>query len=175
MSNKNLAETKKYGINAEEHRSHPEQYTPLIGAALTLVHLPASALWTGGLLYALRVMALRRADRRAALDVLGRYARFALWPLVLLALTGTASALRKLPPDVVLDSAYGRLLLLKLALVAAVCALALTARHRMRRGRLDAQLPARVELALLAVVTVVSAVLTVVPDPHWVSTRLGIR
>ncbi|GLF94773.1 CopD family protein [Streptomyces yaizuensis] len=162
-------------VGAEAVRAHPEQYTPLIGTLLTLLHLPAAALWTGGLLHALRVMGLRRGDRAGALAVLRRYARTALWPLAVLALTGTASTLRKLPPDVVLGSAYGRLLLVKTALVGVVCALALAARHRMRRGRLDAQLPARVELGFLVAVTVVSAVLTVVPDPHWVSTRLGIR
>ncbi|MER6911802.1 CopD family protein [Streptomyces sp. NPDC000594] len=162
-------------VGAESLRAHPEQYTPLIGAALTFLHLPAAALWTGGLLYTLRVMWLRRAERSTALEALRRYARTAIWPLAVLAVTGTASTLRKLPLDVVFDSAYGRLMLAKTALVAGVCALALTARHRMRRGRLDAQLPARVELGLLVVVTVVSAVLTVVPDPHWVSTRLGIR
>ncbi|WP_190125385.1 CopD family protein [Streptomyces inusitatus] len=162
-------------IGAEALRAHPEQYTPEIGAALTAVHLPAASLWAGGLLHALRLMWLRRADRADALAVLVRYARPAAWLLALLALTGTASTLRKLPPDAVLTSAYGRVLIAKLLLVGLACALALLARHRMRRGRLDAQIPARAELAVLALIVVVSAILTVVPDPHWVSARLGIR
>ncbi|MFI1887026.1 CopD family protein [Streptomyces jumonjinensis] len=162
-------------IGAEALRAHPEQYTPEIGTALTLLHLPAASLWAGGLLYTLRLMWLRRADRADALAVLGRYARMAAWTLAVLAVTGTASTLRKLPSDTILTSAYGRVLIVKGLLVAVVCALALTARRRLLRGRLDAWTPARAELAVLAVIVVVSAVLTVVPDPHWVSVRLGIR
>ncbi|MEO3976615.1 CopD family protein [Streptomyces sp. CAU 1734] len=162
-------------IGAESLRAHPEQYTPWIGAALTFLHLPAAALWTGGLLCALRLMWLRRADRGAAAAVLGGYARLAVWPLVVLAVTGTLSTLRKLPSDVVLDSAYGRVLAAKLILVAVVCALALAARRRLLRGRTGAAGVARVELAVLALVMAVSAILTVVPDPHWISGRLGIR
>ncbi|MFI2208316.1 CopD family protein [Streptomyces sp. NPDC020141] len=162
-------------IGAEALRAHPEQYTPEIGAALTAVHLPAASLWAGGLLCALRLMWLRRADRADALAVLSRYARPAAWLLALLAATGTASTLRKLPPDVILTSAYGRVLIAKLLLVAAVCALALTARRRLLQSRLDAQHPARAELALLTLVIVVSALLTVLPDPHWISARLGLR
>ncbi|MER5768315.1 CopD family protein [Streptomyces sp. NPDC001985] len=162
-------------VAAESVRAHPEQYTPEIGTALTAVHLPAASLWAGGLLYALRLMWLHRADRPAALAALARYARPAAWLLAALALTGTASTLRKLPADVVLTSAYGRVLIVKLLLVALACALALAARRRMLRGRPDARNPARAELAVLAVIVAVSAVMTVVPDPHWVSARLGIR
>ncbi|MFF8287676.1 CopD family protein [Streptomyces sp. NPDC016309] len=157
-------------VGAEALRAHPEPYTPELGTALTVVHLTAASLWAGGLLYALRVVRLRGGAR----EILRRYARLALWPYAALAVTGTCSALRRLPADVVVTSAYGRLLLAKLALVAVASALALTARGRLRRGG-DATTPARTELAVLAGVVVVSALLTVVPDPHWVSTRLSIR
>ncbi|MEV7087968.1 CopD family protein [Streptomyces sp. NPDC093085] len=162
-------------IGAEALRAHPEQYTPLLGAALTVVHLTAASLWTGGLLHVLRVVREGRGrgdpERAAGIHaLLGRYARHAARLLALLAATGTVSAVRRLPADVVFGTAYGRVLLAKLALVAVVCALALTARLRLRRGG-DAVRPARAELAVLAVVVLVSAVLTVVPDPHWLSIR----
>ncbi|MFE7134434.1 CopD family protein [Streptomyces sp. NPDC057638] len=162
-------------ILAESLRAHPEPYTPEIGTALTVVHLTAASLWCGGLLYALRVMAARRRDGTGALAVLGRYARTAVWPLLALTATGTASTLRRLPTDVVLTSAYGRVLIAKLVLVAVVCALAFAARRAMLRGRFAARSTAWRELAVLALVLLVSALLTVVPDPHWISTRLSLR
>lgn len=157
-------------IGAEALRAHPEAYTPLLGTALTVVHLTAACVWTGGLCHVLRTMWLRRADRTEARAVLARYARTAGWLLAALTATGTVSALRRLPFDVVLSSAYGRVLIAKLALVAVASGLALRARGRLRGGR-DAGGPARAELAVLACVVLVSAVLTVVPDPHWLSVR----
>lgn len=157
-------------IGTEALRAHPEAYTPEIGAVLTVFHLTAACLWTGGLLYVLRTMWLRRDDPSDARAVLTRYARLACWLYATLAVTGTFSTLRRLPADVVFSTAYGRVLIVKLALVAVASALALTARRRMLRGA-DAQFPARLELALLAGVVLTSAILTVVPDPHWLSTR----
>ncbi|MFE7482735.1 copper resistance D family protein [Streptomyces sp. NPDC057552] len=160
-------------IGAEALRAHPEAYSPEIGAALTVVHLTAASLWTGGLLYVLRTMWLWRGSPIAARALLGRYARLAIWLFVALAVTGTASTLRRLPLDVVFTSAYGRTLLVKLALMVVVSALALAARRRMLRDT-DPALAhrlARREQAVLGLVVVVSAILTVVPDPHWISMR----
>lgn len=160
-------------VLAEALRAHPEPYTPELGTALTVVHLTAASLWAGGLCHVLRTMWLRRGDPADARAVLTRYARGALWLLLVLAATGTLSTLRRLPADVVVTSAYGRVLIAKLVLVAVASALALVARRRLLRGR-DAHRAARaarVELAVLAAVVLLSAVLTVVPDPHWLSTR----
>ncbi|MFJ1591776.1 copper resistance D family protein [Kitasatospora albolonga] len=160
-------------IGAEALRAHPEAYSPEIGAALTVVHLTAASLWTGGLLYVLRTMWLWRGSPIAARALLGRYARLAIWLFVALAVTGTASTLRRLPLDVVFTSAYGRTLLVKLALMVVVSALALAARRRMLRDT-DPALAhrlARREQVVLGLVVVVSAILTVVPDPHWISMR----
>ncbi|WP_329381255.1 CopD family protein [Streptomyces sp. NBC_01716] len=157
-------------ILAEALRAHPEPYSPEWGTALTVVHLTVASLWAGGLCHVLRTTWLRRAAPADARAVLARYARGAVWLLVVLAATGTLSTLRRLPADVVVTSAYGRVLIAKLVLVAVASALALAARRRLRRSR-DAHVAARVELAVLAAVVLVSAVLTVVPDPHWLSTR----
>ncbi|MER6998862.1 CopD family protein [Streptomyces sp. NPDC000410] len=158
-------------VLAEALRAHPEPVSPEVGTALTVVHLTAASLWSGGLLYVLRTMWLRRAEPEAGRAVLARYARLAPYPFAAVALTGTVTSLRRLPADVVFTTAYGRVLIAKLVLVAVVSVLALTARHRLIRGRDDSQVPARVEVALLALALLVSAVLTVVPDPHWLSTR----
>ncbi|MEU7019882.1 CopD family protein [Streptomyces sp. NPDC046203] len=149
-------------VGAEALRAHPESYSPVFGVSLTVIHLTAASLWFGTLLYVLRVMRLRGGGR----DVLLRYARMAGWLFAALAVTGTCSTLRRLPLDGVLTTAYGRVLLVKLALFGVAALLALTARRRLLRGA-DAQPPARVELGVLAVVLLVSALLTVVPDPHW--------
>ncbi|WP_145500243.1 copper resistance D family protein [Streptomyces sp. CFMR 7] len=160
-------------IGAEAIRAHPEAYSPEIGAALTVVHLTAASLWAGGLLYVLRTMWLWRGSPVAARALLGRYARVAIWLYVALAATGTVSTLRRLPVDVVFTSAYGRTLLVKLALMAVVSVLALAARRRMLRDDdpVVAHRLARREQVVLGAVVVVSAILTVVPDPHWISLR----
>lgn len=157
-------------VGAEALRAHPEPYTPELGTALTVVHLAAASLWVGGLLYVLRTVRLRGGGGR---EVLSRYARLAGRLYAALAVTGTCSTLRRLPAEVVFTSAYGRVLIAKLLLVAVASALAVTARRRLRRGG-DATAPARTELAVLAGVVVVSAVLTVVPDPHWLSVHSAV-
>ncbi|MER7516362.1 CopD family protein [Streptomyces sp. NPDC126499] len=149
-------------IGAEALRAHPESYSPAIGVGLTVVHLTAASLWFGTLLHVLRTMWLRGGGR----DVLMRYAKMAAWVFAALAVTGTCSTLRRLPLDGILTTAYGRVLLVKLALFGLAALLALTARRRMLTGG-DARPPARVELGVLAAVMVLSALLTVVPDPHW--------
>ncbi|MFF1508824.1 CopD family protein [Streptomyces sp. NPDC058326] len=147
-------------VGAEAMRAHPETYQPLLGTCLTLVHLTAASLWAGSLLYVLRTMRLRGGGR----DVLVRYARMAAWVYAALAVTGTVSTLRKLPLDAVLSTGYGRVLLVKLVLFGGASLLALAARGRMLAGG-NAQAPARVEVSVLAAIMVVSALLTVVPDP----------
>ncbi|MGW4163745.1 CopD family protein [Streptomyces sp. NPDC004788] len=153
-------------VGAEAMRAHPESYSPAIGVGLTVVHLTAASLWFGTLSHVLRTMRLRGG----APDVLMRYARMAAWVFGALCVTGTCSTLRRLPLDGVFSTAYGRVLLVKLGLFGLTALLALTARRRMLRGA-DAQPPARVELGVLAAVVLVSALLTVVPDPHWLLPR----
>ncbi|MFC8425256.1 CopD family protein [Streptomyces sp. NPDC057236] len=159
---------------AEALRAHPTtEYSPLIGSGLTLVHLVCASLWVGGLLHALRTLRLwRGAEAGAAL--LGRYARVAAVLLVAVTATGVCSSLRRMPPETILeqltDTAYGRVLLAKVILMAGVAVLALWARVRLARARdpLTACSPARAEVYALGVVVAVSGLLTALPVPiRW--------
>ncbi|MFC7844854.1 CopD family protein [Streptomyces sp. NPDC057382] len=160
-------------IVAEALRAHPPaEHAPLTGSGLTLVHLSCAALWTGGLLHALRTVRLRPGRAGAAL--LGRYARVALALLAAITASGVCSSLRRMPPGTVLeqltDTAYGRVLLAKAVLVAVAAVLALWARGRLRRAAdpLSACVPARAEVAALGLAVAVSGLLTALPVPiRW--------
>ena len=161
-------------IVADALRAHPTtEYSPLLGSGLTLVHLTCASLWVGGLLYALRVLR-RWRDAGAGPALLGLYARVAAVLLAALTATGVCSSLRRMPAGTILDqlteTAYGRVLLAKVVLVAAVAVLALWARIRLGRAAdpLAACSPARAEVAALGVVVAVSGLLTALPVPiRW--------
>ncbi|MBP5905217.1 hypothetical protein F3K40_04290 [Streptomyces sp. LBUM 1478] len=164
-------------VVAEALRAHPPgEDGPLVGTCLTLVHLTCAALWAGGLLHVLRTLRTRAwRSTRAGTALLGLYARVATVLLAAVTATGVWSTLRRMPPETVGDqltqTAYGRALLAKGLLVAVVAALALRARHRLRRttgNPLDACAPARAEVAVLGTVVAVSALLTALPLPiRW--------
>ncbi|GGM89952.1 membrane protein [Streptomyces fuscichromogenes] len=159
---------------AEALRAHPApEHGPLLGSALTLVHLTCAMLWVGGLLHVLRLLRRWRGQEAGA-ALLGLYARVAAVLLAVITATGVWSSLRRMPADTILDqlttTAYGRTLLAKVILVAAVAVLALWARFRLRRAAdpLTAYVPARAEVAVLGVVVAVSGVLTALPLPiRW--------
>ncbi|ULR49698.1 CopD family protein [Streptomyces deccanensis] len=165
-------------VVAEALRAHPstDHHDPLVGAALTLVHLTCAALWAGGLLHVLRILRTRAwRSSPPGTALLGLYARVAAVLLAAVTASGVCSTLRRMPPDTVLDqlteTAYGRALLAKVLLVTAVAVLALWARLRLRRATddpLGACAPARAEVVVLGVVVAVSALLTALPLPiRW--------
>ncbi|MER5221326.1 CopD family protein [Streptomyces flaveus] len=159
---------------AEALRAHPTtEYSPLLGSGLTLVHVTCAALWAGGLLHVLRLLR-RWRDPEAGATLLGLYSRVAAILFAVITMTGVGSTLRRMPAGTVLEqlttTAYGRTLLAKLLLVAAVALLALCARRRLRRATdpLTAYSPARTEVVALGAVVAVSAVLTALPVPiRW--------
>ncbi|MEU2086015.1 CopD family protein [Streptomyces albus] len=159
-------------IVGEAVRAHPEDHTQLLGIALTLVHLTATVLWTGGLVQALRTMRAWHGEPGAARALLAAYARRAFWLFVALCVTGTCSTLRKLPTvQAATSSAWGRTLLVKLVVVAAVALCAVLARRVLMRDRARTTYsqvlrPTAWELAALGAVLVVSALLTVAPVPR---------
>ncbi|RFU88467.1 hypothetical protein DY218_01640 [Streptomyces triticagri] len=159
-------------VAAEALRAHPDvgpEHMPLVGSALTLVHLTCAAIWAGGLLQILRTMRVWRPWPIAAVNLLTRYARVAAVMFAGITASGICSTLRKVPLDSVFTTAYGRVLVAKLLLVAVIAVLALGARIRMRRNTdpWQAVMPARVEVVLLGVAVAVSALLTAVPAPVW--------
>nr|WP_308309275.1 CopD family protein [Streptomyces sp. CHD11] len=161
-------------VVAEALRAHPTtEYSPLIGSGLTLVHLTCASLWVGGLVYALRTMRVWGRDEAGG-ALLGRYARVAAVLLAAITATGVCSSLRRMPAGSILeqltDTAYGRVLLAKVILMAGVAALALWARIRLARAAdpLTASSPARAEVYALALVVAVSGLLTALPVPiRW--------
>ncbi|MDQ1044357.1 CopD family protein [Streptomyces sp. V4I2] len=161
-------------VVAEALRAHPTtEQSPLIGSGLTLAHLTCAALWAGGLLYALRTLR-RWGPSEAGVALLGLYARVAAVLLAAITATGVWSSLRRMPSDTVLEqlttTAYGRVLLAKVLLVAVVAVLALWARIRLGRAAdpLTACSPARAEVVALGMVVAVSGLLTALPVPiRW--------
>ena len=152
-------------------RAHAGEAAGVPGMALTALHLLAGALWLGGLVHALRLAAAWRATSLAVHVAVSTYARTALILFVLVAVSGTLSALLLLPTaGDWTGTAYGRVLLVKLALFAAVLLAAVAARRRLMRSRppaADAKpsgpsvgRSARIEAGLLAGLVLVTAALT---------------
>lgn len=95
---------------------------------VTAAHLAAMTVWGGGVVAALLLW--RGADRVAALR---RFGPVAIGAVAVLVVTGTVRALRSIDPLPALwSTSWGRLLLLKLALVALALVLAAAIRHRQR-------------------------------------------
>ncbi|MER5912838.1 CopD family protein [Streptomyces sp. NPDC001982] len=165
-------------VVAEALRAHPPtEHGPLTGSGLTLVHLTCAALWVGALSHTLRTLRLWRAGGsggEAGAALLGLYARVAVVLLAAITATGVCSTLRRMPADTVLhqltETSYGRAVLAKVILAAAVALLALWARIRLSRAPdpMSACVPARVEVLLLAAVVALSGLLTALPLPiRW--------
>ncbi|WP_354243821.1 copper resistance protein CopC [Arthrobacter sp. UYEF20] len=162
-------------IGAEALRAHPQLADPLLGIPLTVLHLAAAILWSGMLVHILRTLIRWRQQRDLAREALALYSRTAVWLFTAVVLTGLGTALILVPPDSLLTTDYGRVLLAKTALVAAAAGLALAARRLLRRKSALEKIrrPARAEAAALSAVLVVSAVLTVLPVPGSTSAALA--
>ncbi|WP_158300496.1 copper resistance protein CopC [Arthrobacter crystallopoietes] len=154
-------------VAGEALRAHPQLVNPVLGIPLSVVHLAAAAAWAGTLVYALRAAAARRHAPRGIRTVFAAYAGLAVWLFAAVAVTGTVSALLLVPLDEIATTDYGRALAIKLLLVAAVAALALLARRRLRRRAAGVKIirPARMEAVALLVLLGLSALLTVLPMP----------
>jgi copper transport protein len=160
-------------VAAEGLRAHPESVVPVGGALLTWAHLLAAALWAGMLLYVVRAAIAWRADPGAVRGLIGLYARAAAWLFAVVAATGVVSALVLVQPlGDLLTTAYGRVLILKAALVTAAAGLALAGRRWLRRRPQPGAGPAlvtRLESATLAAVLAVTALLSTLAAPSLAS------
>ncbi len=161
-------------VVAEGLRAHIDSVVPVGGAVLTWVHLLAAALWAGMLLYVVRAAIAWRADPSAVRGVIALYARAAAWLFAVVVVTGIISALVLVRPlGDLLTTSYGRVLLIKAALVAVAAALALAGRLWLRHRPLPGAGPAlatRVESGTLAGVLAVAALLSTVAAPALAST-----
>ncbi|MFF4567287.1 copper resistance protein CopC [Streptomyces sp. NPDC001435] len=150
-------------IVSEGLRAHPAGASAVWGPVLTTMHLAAAAVWIGALVHLVHVGIARRWDTRFR-AALGAYARLALLLVIVVLLTGTLSGLLLISPSELLDTSFGKLLSVKLLLVAAVCVLALTARRQMARSAPRSLV--RVEASALVAVLAVTAWLSVTQPPR---------
>ncbi|MGH3677662.1 MAG: copper resistance CopC/CopD family protein [Mycobacterium sp.] len=155
-------------IAAEGIRSHADATAGAGGAVLTGMHLAAITIWVGALVHTVRAVVAWRQVAGAVRWVLASYVRLALWTYLAVVTTGVISALVLIPLSQLVSTTYGRVLLIKLGLVAAASGAALTARlirrnpdRAARLGRVMAT-----EAGLLVVVLAASAVLVSTPPPR---------
>lgn len=155
------------------HAAAFERYTSALVAA-DAIHVLAVGGWTGGLvalLLGLAATAPGAGGPERAATLIDRFGPLAMASVSLLAATGAAAALMQLrEPMALVSSDYGRLLVVKLVLVAAAAALG---RRHSRRAAADvragkAGAVARsfgIELLAMLAVLIVTAVLTGSPPP----------
>jgi copper transport protein len=137
---------------------------PMVSIVVGTAHVAAASVWIGGLVV-LAGLLLRRANERELGAILPEWSRWAALAVMVLLLAGLIQAVVEVAvPAALLDTAYGRLLLVKLGLVAVVIAVASYSR-RLVRMRLGASRPGAmraavaIEAAVLACVLAMSSVL----------------
>ncbi|PMR59907.1 copper resistance protein CopC [Verrucosispora sp. ts21] len=148
---------------------------PQVSIVLTTVHVAGITVWLGGLL-ALTVFLLRGTHERVLARILPAWSRWATVAVAWLVTAGLIQAAIELGrPAALLDTAYGRLLGAKAALLAVVLAVAAGQRRLIRRRAAAAQ-PRRVaraagvELAVTAVVLALTALLVQTPPGRTAGT-----
>ncbi|MPZ28480.1 MAG: copper resistance protein CopC [Micromonosporaceae bacterium] len=147
------------GLGTWSFAGHPiASPVPAVTVLAGTVHLAAAAVWIGGLVM-LAGFLLRLADRRELSVILPEWSRWAALAVTVLLLAGLVQAVVEIgPPEAVFTTTYGRLLLAKLGLVAAVIAVASYSRRLVRR-RLGESRPREMRLAVGAEAVVLAAVL----------------
>lgn len=160
-------------------RAHPHADSPIWGTLLTVAHLLAVAVWLGALAHVLRTAHRWRAHTGPTRLLIYDYSRLALVLVLLVLATGTLEAVIVLPSlAALIDTTYGVVLLVKLALVAAVLTLAVLSRRRLGRSRRTAGVhpvgrAVRGEAAVMVGVLAAAAVLVSVAPARPVSTELA--
>ncbi len=150
---------------------------PAWAAAANVVHVAAVGLWLGGL--AQLVLVLWRApsmpDRSWLSAGAWRYATYALITVGAVLLTGVVVAAAQLrSPSDLIDSLYGRMLMLKVVLVAIALGLALYARRRGLLGnggirRLTLRRASRAEILAVIGTVAIAALLGATSPPRAAS------
>lgn len=133
---------------------------PAISVVVNTVHVAAAAFWIGGLVV-LAGFLLRLANERELTALLPEWSRWAALAVSTLLLAGLVLAVVEIgPPEALWATAYGRLLLAKLGLVAVVIAVAGYSRKLVRQ-RLGASRPGAMRLAVGVEALVLAGVLAV--------------
>ena len=120
-----------------------------------VVHLAAAALWLGGLTVLL-VVALRRP---AGTVVAERFSNVAFGAVVVVVVTGTFQSFRQIDGLDALETSYGRLLAVKVVLVAVLIGVASISRTAVRQGQSSLRTLVAVEVAIALVIVGVTAML----------------
>ncbi|MBY8880157.1 copper resistance CopC/CopD family protein, partial [Actinacidiphila acidipaludis] len=132
-----------------------------LALAVTTLHVTAMAVWAGGVA-CLLVLMIRRPEAAGVAVVARRFSRVALAAVVVLAATGLWQACREVGSvDALTGTHYGRLLLVKVALVLAVLAAAAHSRTRVGRRRGAPAAVSGVRGSLLVELAGITAVLVV--------------
>lgn len=131
---------------------------PLVSVLAGTVHVAAAAIWLGGLVV-LAGFLLRRANQRELTAILPEWSRWAAVAVAALLLAGLVQAVVEIgPPEALVQTTYGRLLLVKLGLVAVVIAVAGYSR-KLVRTRLGPSRPMAMRAAVATEAVVLAAVL----------------
>jgi copper transport protein len=137
---------------------------PAVSVVVDSVHLTSMAIWLGGLVMLVGFL-LRQADERELGAILPVWSRWAALAVASLLLAGLTQALIEVgTPSALVGTSYGRLLMIKVALFAAVVVVAAYSRRLVGR-RLAEGRPGRlrrlvvVELGITAVVLALTTVL----------------
>jgi len=97
---------------------------PAVSLVADAAHLAAMGVWLGGLVVLVGVL-LRKANARELGAILPVWSSWAMMAVIVLALTGTAQAIIEIAsPGRLFDTTYGRLVLVKVGLLAVVLAVA---------------------------------------------------
>jgi len=155
-------------VAAEGVRAHPETIIPVVGALITYCHLLPAAMWAGMLVYVLRTAISWREHPTEMRGLMRLYATAAAWLFAVLVVTGVVSALVLVPVRSLLTTTYGRVLIVKAALIAVAAGLAVAGRVWLRREPEPGAGPAfatRLECATLAMVLAVTGLLTALTPP----------
>lgn len=131
----------------------------VVDLAEVALHALAAGVWVGGLVV---LVALGRSLERAEV---GRFATLALASVLALVVTGVLNSLRELSsPWQLVDTRYGLLLAVKLALVAATLAAAVVSRRRTRRDEIPLR-SVRIESLFTVGVLAITAALSMTSPP----------
>jgi copper transport protein len=151
---------------------HPTA-SPVAGVSVVIdaIHLAAMSVWLGGLLM-LAVFLLRQADERELGAILPIWSRWAATAVTALILAGVVQALIEVASwKGLVDSTYGRLILVKVALAGCVLGVAWFSRRLVLRRTAEAEprglrRAVAAELAITAVIVGVTAALVQIAPPR---------